>query len=459
MSISSAGIASGIDVNSLVSQLVAAESKPAYDAIQRRENAIQTEFTALGTLKSSLTFLQDQTQSLGSSDLFNTCQATSSDTTFFSVAAGASAVPGGYVIQVNQLAQAQKSISTQEYANASTVISTGTLTLTAGNGAVFNANVGGAGTLTDICNAINTGAGNFGVTASIVNVDSSITPGTTISKLVLTANQPGVANGFTLSGIANGQTTVPLTMNNQSVATDAIISLDGQTATRGSNTISDVVSGLVINLQQANPGVNLHINITKNTAAITSAITGFVSTYNAFSKSMNDLTNVGTDSSSRGPLANDPGVRNLINNIHLALSQPVTGVTTAYNSLAMIGISLDQYGVMSLDSTKLSNALTQDANAVAQVFSSAQDGIVSRINQKVEPYLAMGTNIISNEASGLDSQMKMLENKRADVQYRMDNLQQLLLKQFLAMDQLVSKYKSIGPMVTNAFKAFEKHDD
>jgi flagellar hook-associated protein 2 len=158
-------------------------------------------------------------------------------------------------------------------------------------------------------------------------------------------------------------------------------------------------------------------------------------------------------------LAGDAGVRNLINNIHADLSKPVAGASSAFNSLAMIGVSIDQSGVMVLDNTKLSNALSQDPNTVATLFSSTQDGIVTRLNYKVDPYLSSGVNIINSGQSSLERQMKSLENKRGDVKHRMDGLEQLLLKQYLVMDQLVSKYKSIGPMVTNAFRAFEKHDD
>lgn len=354
MGITSAGMGSGIDISSLVSQLVAAEAKPAYDAIQRRESSIQTEFTALGTLKSTLSFLQTQIQSLGSSDLFNTFQATSSDTTAFSVAANSSAVSGHYVVQVTQLAQAQKSISSTEYATASAVLGTGSITLTSGSGSTFTATIGGTGTLTDVCSAINAASGNFGVTASIVNVDSLTTLGKTVSKLVLTANQVGVANGFTVSDITNGVTTIPMGTTIQQVPKDAIISIDGQTATRSSNSITDVVNGLVINLQNAKPGVDLQLSVSTNTGTINSAITNFVSAYNAFSKSMNDLTNVGADGSERGALAGDAGVRNLVNKIHVALTQPILDAPSAFNSLAMIGISVDQSGTMTLDNNQLS---------------------------------------------------------------------------------------------------------
>lgn len=458
MGITSSGVGSGIDINSLVSQLIAAESKPAYDAIQRRETSIQTEFSALGTLKNTLSFFQTQIKSLGANELFNTYQATSSDTSVFSATANASATAGTYVVQVTQLAQAQKSISTDEYANASAVLATGTITFTSGSGAVFSASVGGTGALSDVCNAINTATGNFGVSASIVQVDSTVTPGTTISKLVLTSSKVGVDNGFTLTGIDDGVTVTPIDMAAQQAAEDAIVVIDGQTATRSSNTITDVVNGLVINLVKANPGTNLQLNVSKNTSAVSSAIANFVSGFNAFSKSMNDLTHIGTDSADRGDLAGDPLVRNLMNNIRTDLSKPVLGASTAFNSLAIIGINIDQYGVMTMDSTKLTNALSTDLNAVATVFSS-QDGIVTRLNTRLDPYLASTGNIISNEQSSLDQQMKSLEVKRESIQLRMDSLQQTLLKQYIMMDQLVSKYNTIGPMVTNAFRAFEKSKD
>jgi flagellar hook-associated protein 2 len=452
MGISSAGMGSGIDIGALVTQLVAAESKPAYDAIQRRETSLQTEFTALGLLKNALSTYQNQIQSLGTAEFFNSFQVSSSDNTTVLVSGTSSAVAGSYTMQVTQLALAQKSISTAEYANESAIIGTGTLTFTSGSGATFSAVVGGTGTLSNICDAINEASDNFGVTASVVNVDSAITPGTTISKLVLTANKVGVANGFTQSGIVGvgGTTAIPLA--NQTTAQDAIIILDGQTATRGTNAITDVVDGLVLNLQKANPGTDIKLTVGQNTTVIGTAIANFVNGYNNFVKSMSDLTHIGVDSADRGPLAGDAGVRNLMNHIRLSLSAPVTSVTEKYNTLTAIGVTVDQTGVMSLDMTKLNQALTQSPNAVNALFSSTSAGIVQQINHQINPFVEGSTNIISEEQSHLEKQRQTLEHKRSDVKHRMDGLQQVLLKQYILMDQLVSKYKSISPIVENAFK-------
>jgi len=460
---SSLGIGSGMDINGIVSQLVNAEGQPQFAAISRQETATQTRLSALGSLKSALSTFQTAVQKLKDGNLFKTHQAVSANTAIFTATAGAGSVAGTHTVEVTQLAKAQNSIATTEYANLSSVVTAtgGTLNFTYGAGSTktaFNVTVGANATLANVRDAINGAAGNNGVTASIVNVDSTVTPGTTISKLVLTSKDTGVANGFNLAvtggdaGLNVLDTTVPANYDavNSVVAADAMIKVDGLAATRSTNTITDVLSGVTLNLQSAVPGTAVNLNLSLDNAAINKTITDFVTAYNNFHTTTKDLSKYsGTSGGASGPLLGDSLLRNMTSKLRQDASNTVTSATSGYNSLAMIGIKIDGYGVMSLDSTKLSTALTSNLSAVSDVFSSA-NGVAVRLDTDLTQYLQSGAPL-DTQQSTLNKTLKSLASKRESVQLRLDNLQKSMQKQFIAMDIAVGQFQATAQMLTQKF--------
>jgi len=114
----------------------------------------------------------------------------------------------------------------------------------------------------------------------------------------------------------------------------------------------------------------------------------------------------------------------------------------------MIGISINKDGVMALDSTKLTTALTANLSAVSDVFSST-DGVATRLDSKLTQYLQSGGPLDSQQTS-LNKQLTSFTAKRADVQSRMDSLQASMIKQFTAMDVIVGKLKSTSTYLAQA---------
>lgn len=457
---SSLGIGSGIDINGIVSQLVQAEGQPQFAAISRQETAAQTRLSALGTLKSALSTFQTAVQKLQDGNLFKTNQAVSANTSIFTATAGVGSVPGTHTVEVDQLAKAQNSIATTEYANLSSVVTAtgGTLNFTYGAGSTktpFAVTVGANATLANVRDAINGAAGNNGVTASIVNVNSTVTPGTTISKLVLTSKDTGVANGFNLAvtggdaGLNALDTTVPANYSTVAAA-DAMIKVDGLAATRSTNTITDVLSGMTLNLQSAAVGTVVNLNVTLDNAAINKTITDFVTAYNNFHTTTKGLSQYsGTSGGANGPLLGDSLLRNMGSKLRQDASNTVTSATSGYNSLAMIGITVDGYGVMSLDSAKLNTALTSNLSAVSDVFSSA-NGVATRLNTDLTQYLQSGAPL-DTQQSTLNKTLKSLGDKRISVQLRLDNLQKSMQKQFIAMDTAVGQFQATAKMLTQKY--------
>lgn len=463
MSISSStGLGSGMDINGIVTQLVTAEGQPQFNAITKQETATQSRLSGLGTLKSALSTFQTTVQKLKDGSAFKATQAVSSNESVLKVTAGVGSVAGTHSVKVTQLAKAQQSVTAAEYTNSAAAVADagGTLDFTFPTGSTktaFSITVDSTNnTLARIRDAINSSASNNGITASIINVDSTVTPGTTVSKLVFTAKDSGSINGFTLTttggdaGLDKLNTATSANYSTTSAA-DAIISIDGQTATRSTNSMTDVIQGVTLDLQslQSPTDTPVNVNVSLDSTAINKTITDFVSGYNTFRTATSNLSKQGASSGSNGTLVGDSTLLSITSKLRQDTTNTISSATSSYNSLAMIGISIDKDGVMSLDSTKLSTALSANLSSVSDVFSSS-DGVATRLNSRLTGYLQSGGSLDTQQTS-LGKQLKSLTTKRADVQLRLDNLQKGLQKQFIAMDLAVGQLKSTASFLTQRF--------
>lgn len=463
MSISSStGLGSGMDLNGIVTQLVTAEGQPQFNAITKQETATQSRLSGLGTLKSALSTFQTTVQKLKDGSAFKATQAVSSNESVLKVTAGVGSVAGTHSVKVTQLAKAQQSVTAAEYTNSAAAVADvgGTLDFTFPTGSTktaFSITVDSTNnTLARIRDAINSSASNNGITASIINVDSTVTPGTTVSKLVFTAKDSGSINGFTLTttggdaGLDKLNTATSANYSTTSAA-DAIISIDGQTATRSTNSMTDVIQGVTLDLQslQSPTDTPVNVNVSLDSTAINKTITDFVSGYNTFRTATSNLSKQGSSSGSNGTLVGDSTLLSITSKLRQDTTNTISSATSSYNSLAMIGISIDKDGVMSLDSTKLNSALSANLSSVSDVFSSS-DGVATRLNSRLTGYLQSGGSLDTQQTS-LGKQLKSLTTKRADVQLRLDNLQKGLQKQFIAMDLAVGQLKSTASFLTQRF--------
>jgi flagellar hook-associated protein 2 len=457
---SSLGIGSGMDINGIVSQLVSAEGQPQLNAITRQETAAKAMVSGLGSLKSALSTFQTAVQKLNDINLFKTTKATSGNESIVKISTSAGSIAGSHVMQVTQLAKAQSSIATAEFTGVTEVVGSGTMTFSVGTKTPFSITIdAGNNTLAGIRDAINGAAGNNGVTASIINVNNATNTGT-ISKLVLTAKDTGLANGFSVAvtgdaGLSRLDTSVPANFTGVAAA-DAKILMDGEAATRSSNVITDVLPGVTLNLQSAaalNTDVNLDISL--DNQAIKQTVTDFVTAYNAMFDTADSLGKfAGTSGGSNGVLLGDSTLRIIKNDLRQLASGPVTSASSSYNTLKTIGIDISKDGVMTLDGAKLDQALAANLSSVSDVFSSA-DGVAARLKAKVAQYLQTGGPLDTRQTS-LNKQLKALSDKRSTVQLHLDNVQKSLLKQFIAMDKAVGLFQSTGAFLTNQLAQFNK---
>ena len=388
--ISSTGIGSGLDVNSIISKLMAVESAP-LQTLQTQQSSYQTDLTAFGTLSSSLSSFQSSLKALSNPNTFNSLSATSSNTSVATASVTNSASAGTYSVNVTQLAQGQ-TISSAGQVSSTAAIGTGastTVTFQFGSvsGTATNGTFSGAtftqdatqsiGTVTidssndslqGIASAINNA--NIGVNASIVG-DGSATP----YHLVLSSANTG-ANS-TLKITATGDPTLQNLLDYDPSGTqnftqitasqNANVSVNGIAVTSASNTISNSVQGVTFNASAVGTTT---VSVSPNTSAVTNGLNSLVQSYNSLNSTIAQLTAYNATSQQGGPLLGDPTVRNLQSQLRNIFNSTVTGSSSSLSNLTQIGLTFNSDGSLSLNSSTLQSALSSNFSGVGSLLSS-----------------------------------------------------------------------------------------
>lgn len=402
---SSATSTSNLDVNSIVTQLMAVERRP-IAKLDAKEASSQAKLTAYGSVKGALASFQTAVQGLSGAGKFTALNATTSDDAVLSATASSIAVAGSYSLEVTSLAQAQKLVAAgQSSSTASigdgtvTTVSfdfgtiTGTLLGTGkyDTGATFLSNGKGVKSITidssnnslqGIRDTIN--AAKIGVTATIIN-DGGGLP----YRLALSSDKQGVSNSLkiSVSGNANVSTLLahdPANASGQNLAetitaSNATLKVNGVAVSKESNSISDVIQGVTINLKTKNTTPTT-LTVAHDNASISNAVTGFVKAYNDLSKTLKDISAYDPKTKTGAVLQGDSTIRTMQSQLRGALGSPVTGASGALTTLSQIGISFQKDGSIALDSAKLNSAMANNIKDVASLFAAvgnATDSLVS----------------------------------------------------------------------------------
>ena len=319
--------------------------------------------------------------------------------------------------------------------------------------------VGENNTLEQLKNAINYNPENKKlVVASIIQTDSTTTPGTLVSKLVLTALSSGLDKGFTIdASLGDARLALdPIKAPSNFITTTTVSNFDtteaanasdgGQSVTRSSNTISDAIPGVTLNLLTTGTS---NIDVSADSSNVSKKISTLADAYNKLNDTLKQLTNyVGPGDSANGPLLGDSTVQAVIAQVKAIINGNVSSATGNYKSLNELGFSFDKTGVMSIDTSKLQSALSSDLTSVGNIFSST-NGIATQLNSKLTQYLdAKGA--ISTAQDTLNKTLTDLTKQKADVQKRLDATQKTLQAQFIAMDQAVAQFKNTGTFLTQS---------
>jgi flagellar hook-associated protein 2 len=368
------GAGSGIDTDSLVTGLVSASFDPKDQALKTKETANTAKISSLGTLSSGIDSFASALQSLVAGGTLKS-QPSSSDTSVLTASAqsGANIATLSAQLEVRQIATAQSLVSPALSAST-TAVGLGGLALTTASG-TFNITIDSsnntlAGLATAI-NAANTGTTPSGVSASVITDSSG-------ARLII-KGATGAANSFSLA--ANGadadltrfaSTGTGAAMTQAQPAQDAIVRMDGVDTTHSSNTVTDLIAGVSLNLVSAKIGTTVSLGVTRPTDAITQAVNDFVSAYNSLKSEIDTATAIGSGGAGQGPLYGNSAIREMQRQLRKISSTALSSFPNGPQTLAEIGVSTGQDGTLTVNSTKLASALATYPDAVEAMFNPSQ---------------------------------------------------------------------------------------
>jgi flagellar hook-associated protein 2 len=406
--LSAPGIGSNLDVNGIVQQLMAVERQP-LATLAKSQGAYQTQLSAYGNLRSAMSNFQGAVQAMDSVSTLQAVKTSSSDTEVLTTTTGSGAGLGSHDVEVINLA-AQHKINSSAFANAASTVGTGLLTFQFGtynsgtNSFALNGNktaqsvaIGDAqNSLAGIRDAVNAAA--IGVTASIVNDGSG-------SRLVFASKDSGAANSIKvtvadadgihtdntgLSQLAYDPTASAGSGKNLSqavAARDASLKIDGISVSSASNTVTDAIEGVTLNLVKANPGSTVSVQVTRDSTAVQASVGSFVRAYNDFNKTLANLIAYDPSTKQRGPLQGDTVAVGMQQGLRQTLNNPIQGLTGNLTRLSQIGVSFQKDGTLSLDSSKLQTAIDKNFDGIAGLFSS-----VGKVSDTRTAYSTSSTN-------------------------------------------------------------------
>lgn len=457
-SISTLGIGSGLDLSTLLTQTETAE-KGALKPITTQQTAYTAKLSAYSTMKSALTTFQTANTKLNDATLFNATKTVSS-TSAFSATTTTGAVAGKYTIAVTQLATAQTLTSATQTSN-STALATADSTISiklAGSDKAVDVKVSAANSsLTGIRDAIN--KADAGMTASIIKT------GDGTYRLSLSSDETGTDNAATISVTGDSALSSMLTydgtnsgnMTQSIAAQNAKLSVNNVAIENSSNTISDALEGITLNLTAETTGTQT-LTITKDTSSASSTIAAWATAYNNLQDSLNTLTkytavDAGADpDASNGALIGDATLRTIQSQMKNLLTNASS--TSTFKSLSQIGITTDPTtGQLTTDQAALDAALAKDPDGIkAMVIGDGKTtGIATSISNKLTGWLS-SKGELQAATDGVSKTLNNLTDQYNKVSDRIDATIARLKTQFTALDVLMSKLNTTSSYLTTQFE-------
>ncbi len=425
------GLSSGLDTNSIITKLVQIEKQPIVDmqtsvtAAQNRQSILADLSTKLSTLQTSLSALNTQAGVQGRT------VNVAAGATYTATAAGNAAV-GNYNVVVSQLAQAQRTYSNTYSDPAAKGLTAGTITISEG-GKKASISVTGADSLNTVASKIN---------SSGLNLSASVVYDGTKYRMVVNGEDTGQQNAikFTDSGTGLG---LNLVANTVLAAKDAKLTVDGLAVTAATNTVTGIVPGVTLTLS-GTAKTHYTLSVTDDPTKLQTTLQSVATAYNAVMDQVNkQMPKAGaTSQPGAGSLAADPAV--------LQLQSTMRGLTVltggpkgnAFTSLVEIGISVDRYGTMSLDTNRLQTALATHSGAVTDLLvgTNGTNGLSTKLANRVTMYTDPVGGVLTSDSQGIGRQITTMNHSIDRMSRLADVYQQGLQNQFSVMEQLISRY-------------------
>ncbi len=469
--ISSIGIGSGLDINSIITQLVAVEQVP-LNKLRSEASSLQTKLTTYGKVQSYLSALREASSALTRGDTWGATTGTSSDPTTVAVTTSSSTKAGNYTLEVQRLAAAQSN-ATATFASADTRVGAGSLRIELGawgagqssftpktGATAIDITVAAPGaTLAELRDQINNAGA--GVTASVLSDASG-------ARLVLRSNTTGASNGFRigvtdddgnntnaagLSALAFDPSAGVTTMAQAQAAANAAATLNNLPISSESNTLTNVLDGLSLTLNKVTTGP-VQLSAAQDNSSMRKTMDSFVSAYNDLNKLLADQTKYDAASKAAGGLQGDSAAVSIRAQMR-AMIGAASSASTMFTRLSEVGFDVKLDGSIALNDSKVNNALanlaeTKKLFASSDLLVPGNSGIATRMRALADQLIgADGT--VSTRSEGLRKRIDLNQDRQEALTERIAMVEKRLRAQYTALDRTMGQLTGLSSYVTQQF--------
>jgi len=469
--ISSIGIGSGLDINSIITQLVAVEQVP-LNKLKTEATTLQTKLTTYGKAQSYLSALREASSALTRTDTWGATTGTSSDPSAVGVTTSATTKTGSYALSVTSLAASQSN-ATGTFANADSLVGEGSLHIELGTwGAgqtTFTPKAGATAiditiaspgaSLADLRDQIN--AAGAGVTASVLSDASG-------ARLVLRSTATGASNGFRigvtdtdgnntdaagLSALAFDPSAGVTTMAQALAAANAVATLNNLPISSESNTLSNVLDGMTLTLNKVTTAP-VQLTAAQDNTSMRKALDTFVTAYNDLNKLLADQTKYDAGTKAAGGLQGDSAAVGIRAQMR-AMIGSTGGVSTMFTRLSDIGFDVKLDGSITLSDTKINNALanlaeTKKLFANTDLLIPANNGIANQMRALADRLIGVdGT--VSTRSEGLRKRIDLNQDRQDLMTDRIAAVEKRLRAQYTALDKTMGQLTGLSSYITQQF--------
>jgi flagellar hook-associated protein 2 len=422
----SGGLGAGIDISSLVSAAMATQTAE-LQVLQGQQTQISTQQTALSSFNNDLQTLQNAvfalTDPLGQ---LTAVTATSSNPAVLNASAASGTPTGSHTITVANLATTSSAYS-DAVGSSSTSLATGTLTIQVGSNTPVTIAIDGTNnTLDGLAQAINNTA-NIGITAGVINDANG-------ARLAIVSNTSGAPGNLTItpsSGV--------LGFNQGVVGANASLNVDGIPISSSTNTVSGAIPGVTLNLASATSGAPVTLTTGPNLTQQENAINNFVSAYNTVIGDLNTQFTVAAGTSQAGPLASDSTLALAQSQLLASAAFSMSG-NGAVNTLADLGIGMNNDGTLSVVTGTLATALSANPDAVQAFFQASNTGSFgANLTNNLDTLANPTTGAIAQDTNGLQQSQASITQQISDFQDQMNTMQQQLTQQYVQVNSTLQE--------------------
>jgi flagellar hook-associated protein 2 len=309
-------------------------------------------------------------------------------------------------------------------------------------------------------------AAGAGVSASIITDSSG-------ARLSLRSSATGAENAFRitasetaddgdpttgLSALAYDASAASSPMARTMTSADAQVTVNGVPISSASNTLSNVIEGLTLNLSKTTD-VAVELTVASDKASVKTAVTDFITAFNAIASFIGAQTAYDSTTKTGGAMQGDQSTLALQSQLRAVINQASTGSST-WSRMSDIGITMQKDGSLAADDTKLDNALgnlpEMKKLLAADGTGSADSGFVRRFKNLADAALN-STGLFATRKESIQSSLTSNSKSQDMMQRRLDATQARLQAQYSALDTQMAMLSNLSTYMTQQITQYNKN--